>query len=136
MGFAAEAAAVEQKGVEAKLLSGDTFNRLAAMTQTQSAQQQASLAQRLAAAQKAPNGDALVKIGEELWGQGKFSDALNAIQAGIKKDKIEMNNAQIRLGVAYLGTGQKDQAIRAFGKVSDNPKWAMMAGIWSLYAKK
>jgi tetratricopeptide (TPR) repeat protein len=136
MGFPAEAAAIEQKGVEAKLLSGDTFNRLAAMTQTQAAQQQASLAQRMAAAQKAPNGDPLVKIGEELWGQGKFSDALGAIQAGIKKDKIDMNNAQIRLGMAYLGAGQKDAAVRAFGKVSGDAKWTTMARIWSLYAKK
>jgi len=136
MGFAAEAAAVEQKGVEAKLLSGDTFNRLAALTQAQVAQQQASFAQRMAAAQKAPNGDPLVKIGEELWGQGKFSDALSAIEAGIKKDKIDMNNAQIRLGMAYLGAGQKDAAIRAFGKVSGDAKWMTMARIWTLYAKK
>ena len=122
MGFAAEAAAVEQKGIDAKLLSGDTFNRLAAMTQTQAAQQQASLAQRMAAAQKAPNGDPLVKIGEELWGQGKFDDAINAIQAGIQKDKIDMNNAQIRLGMAYLGAGKKDAAVRAFAKVSGDPE--------------
>jgi hypothetical protein len=136
MGFPAEAAAVEQKGVEAKLLQGDTFNRLAALTQAQVAQQQASFAQRMDAAQKAPNGDPLVKIGEELWGQGKFSDALSAIEAGIKKDKIDMNNAQIRLGMAYLGAGQKDAAVRAFGKVSGDPKWATMARIWTLYAKK
>jgi hypothetical protein len=136
MGFPAEAAAVEQKGVEAKLLSGDTFNRLAALTQTQIAQQQASFAQRMAAAQKAPSGDALVKIGEELWGQGKYADALSAIQAGIQKDKIDMDNANIRLGMAHLGAGQKDAAIRAFGKVDGNTKWAMMGRIWLLYAKK
>jgi len=135
-GFAAEAAAVEQKGVEEKLLSGDTFNRLAALTQTQVAQLQASFAQRMAAAQKAPTGDPLVKIGEELWGQGKFDDAINAIQAGIQKDKIDMNNAQIRLGAAYLGAGKKDMAVRAFAKVSGDPKWVTMAKLWSLYAKK
>jgi hypothetical protein len=136
LGFPAEAADVEQKGVQAKLLSGDTFNRLVALTQTQAAQQQASFAQRMAAAQKAPTGDPLVKIGEELWGQGKFSDALSAIQDGIKKDKIDMNNAQIRLGMAYLGVGQKDAAVRAFAKANGDPKWATMARIWTLYAKK
>jgi len=136
MGFASEALAVEQKGIDAKILSGDSINRLVALTKTQVAADQASAAARMAAANKAPNGDALIKIGEQLWGDGKYKEAIDAIQAGIKKDKTDMDNAQIRLGAAYLGAGQKDLALRTFAKVKGDPKQAMIARLWSLYARK
>ena len=136
MGFASEAMAVEQKGIDAKILSGDSVNRLVAMTKTQIASDQASAAGRMDAANKAPNGDALIKIGEQLWGDGKYKEAIDAIQAGIKKDKTDVNNAQIRLGTAYLGAGQKDQALRAFAKVKDDPKAEMIAHLWALYARR
>ena len=135
-GFAAEAQAVQQKGMDAKLLSGSAAERLMAMTKQQIASGQQGWAARMAAANKAPNGDALVKAGEDLWGQGKFKEAVDAVQAGIKKDKTDMNEANTRLGMAYLGAGQKDAAIRAFNKVTDNPKQELAAKLWSLYARK
>ncbi|HTT99542.1 MAG TPA: hypothetical protein VMF58_15950 [Rhizomicrobium sp.] len=137
-GFAAEAAAVEQKGIDAKILTGDSVNRLMNMTKTQMAGDKAGTPEALAAAQKAPTGDALVKLGEDLWGMGKFPEAINAIQAGIAKDKTDVNLANTRLGMAYLGAGQKDQALRAFAKAAkgDNPNQAMIARLWTLYARK
>ena len=47
-----------------------------------------------------------------------------------------MNEAQIRLGMAYLGAGQKDAAQRAFAKVKDDPKAVMVAHLWALYARR
>ncbi|MBV9989784.1 MAG: hypothetical protein JOZ72_00700 [Alphaproteobacteria bacterium] len=135
-GFAAEAQAVQQKGLDAKLLSGNSADRLMAMTKQQVASGQAGWGARMAAANKAPNGDALIKAGEDLWGQGKFKDAVDTIQAGIKKDKTDMNEANTRLGMAYLGNGQKDAAIKAFNQVKDNPKQELAAKLWSLYARK
>jgi tetratricopeptide (TPR) repeat protein len=137
-GFAAEAAAVEQKGIDAKVLTGDSVNRLMAMTKAQMAGDKAGTPQALAAAQKAPTGDALVKLGEDLWGMGKFPDAISAIQAGIAKDKTDVDLANTRLGMAYLGAGQKDAALRAFGKAAkgSNPNQAMIARLWTLYARK
>ncbi len=137
-GFAAEAQAVEQKGIDAKVLTGDSVNRLMAMTRTQMAGDKAGTPEALATAQKAPSGDALVKLGEDLWGMGKFQDAISAIQAGIAKDKTDVDLANTRLGMAYLGAGQKDAAIRAFGKAAkgDNANQAMIARLWSLYARK
>jgi hypothetical protein len=38
--------------------------------------------------------------------------------------------------MAYLGAGQKDSAIRAFAKVKTNPNQAMIARLWTLYARK
>jgi tetratricopeptide (TPR) repeat protein len=136
LGFPAEAMDVQQKGIDAKLLSGDSAARLMAMTKGQIAASQASWAGRLAAAKAAPSGDALIKLGEDLWGQGKASDAIGLIQAGIAKDKTDMNDAQIRLGMAYLGAGQKEAAQRAFAKVKDDPKAVMVAHLWALYARR
>ena len=135
-GFASEAMAVEQKGIDAKILTGDSVNRLIAMTKSQMATDKAGTPAGLDAVNKAPNGDALVKLGDDLWGQGKFQDAISAIQAGIKKDKTDLDLANTRLGMAYLGAGQKDTALRTFAKVKDSANQAMVARLWSLYARK
>jgi hypothetical protein len=132
LGFPSEAMAVEQKGIDAKVLSGDSVNRLVAMTKGQ----MASEGTMMAAASKAPNGDALVKAGEDLWGQGKFKEAVDAIKAGIAKGKTDMDEANLRLGMAYLGAGQKDAAQHAFAQVKADPKQAMIARLWALYARK
>ena len=44
-------------------------------------------------------------------------------------------NAQIRLGQAYLGAGQKDAAERAFNSVTkDDGNAQVIAHLWSIYA--
>ena len=135
-GFAAEAMDVEQKGITAKVLTGDSVNRLMAMTKNQMASDKAGTPEGLAAAQRAPSGDALVKLGEDLWGQGKFPEAITAIQAGIAKDKADIGLANTRLGMAYLASGQKEAAVHSFAKVKDDPNQAMVARLWTLFARK
>ena len=61
------------------------------------------------------------------------------IKAGMAKPLDDKNNAQIRLGMAYLGAGQKADAQKAFDAVkpaSPNDKSAMVAHLWSLYARR
>ncbi|MGH8324455.1 MAG: hypothetical protein ACRETD_11760, partial [Steroidobacteraceae bacterium] len=99
LGFAAEAQSVIQKGIDAKVLSGDRVNRLLKLAQTTAAGNAANVQGIMAHG----NGDALVKLGEDAWGQGRFQDAVNLIQSGIKKGVTNSANAQIRLGLAYLG---------------------------------
>jgi Tfp pilus assembly protein PilF len=67
---------------------------------------------------------------------GKFPDAIKTIQAGIAKGVTDPDNAQIRLGMAYLGAGQKDAAVKAFNAAKNNPNQAMIAHLWALYARK
>jgi hypothetical protein len=134
--FPAEAQAVEQKGFQAKLLSGDTDTRLMNMTNSQFGADKAGAGAAMAAANAAPNGDALVTLGENFWGQGRNADAIKAVQAGIAKGPTDKNNAQIRLGMAYLGAGQKDSAVHAFSQVKGDDKWEMIAHLWTLYARR
>lgn len=135
--FPAEAEAVIEKAQAANLLKDDRSNKLLALAKTQAAADQANLAKNLAAAQAAPKGDALVKIGEDEWGQGKAKDAVATIKAGIAKGVADKNNAQIRLGMALISAGQKADAQKALDAVKgpDTDKSVMIAHLWSLYAR-
>ncbi|HEY0107012.1 MAG TPA: hypothetical protein VGB91_13085, partial [Rhizomicrobium sp.] len=131
LGFAAESQSVIQKGIQAKVLGGDRVTRLMNMATGQATANAASQARSLAHA----NGDALVKLGEDAWGQGKFPDALNLVQQGIAKGVSDKANAQIRLGMAYLGGGKKDQAVRTFANADGDPKEKIVAHLWEIYAR-
>src|SRR5262249_6411925 len=61
--YFAEAQAVLEKGQAAKILADDRSAKLLALAKTQAAAATASQAKDLAAAQAAPKGDGLVKIG-------------------------------------------------------------------------
>jgi|SRR5215469_5981129 len=131
-----EAANIVQKGLDAKVLAGDRDMRLLNTAKTQAAADVAALPKTAAAAAAAKTGDASVSLGETYWGMGRYPDAINAIQAGLKKPLTDKDDAQIRLGMAYYGAGQKSEAIQAFNAVSKtNAGEAEIAHIWSLYVR-
>jgi hypothetical protein len=134
--FAAEAQAVLEKGVAAKVLTDDRSLRLLARAKQDAAANLANEAKNLAAANAAPQGDDLIKIGENMIGEGKAKDAIGVIQNGLKKPLKDPNNGQIRLGQAYLAAGQKAEAQAAFNKVKTPEKDAMVAHLWSLAARR
>lgn len=137
LGFPAEAQAVIEKAQAANLLKDDRSNKLLALAKTQAAASQANMAKNMAAAQAAPKGDDLVKIGENQWGQGKAKDAVSTIKSGIAKGVTDTNNAQIRLGMALISAGQKAEAQKALDSVKgpETDKSVMVAHLWSLYAR-
>ncbi|HEY8947544.1 MAG TPA: tetratricopeptide repeat protein [Rhizomicrobium sp.] len=134
-GLPTEASAIAQKGVDAKLLTDARSQRLVGLAQAAAAKDAANLPNLMKTANAAKNGDLLVKLGENLTGMGKTDDAINAIQAGIKKGVTNAGDAQMRLGQAQLAAGQKDAAIRTFNGIKGDPKQEMVAHIWSLYAR-
>jgi len=137
--FPAEGQAVLEKGIAAKVLTDDRSTKLLTLAKTQAAAQVAAQAKTLADAQAAPKGDGLVKVGETQWGQGKGKDAVATVKAGIAKGVDDKNNAQIRLGMALIAAGQKADAQKALDAAKPaNPsdKSAMVAHLWSLYARR
>ena len=132
--LAAEAQAAMEKGVAAKLLTDDRSMRLLATAKQMAAANLASESKTLATANAAPQGDDLVAVGENMIGEGKAKDAIGVIQSGMKKPLKDANNAQIRLGQAYLAAGQKGDAETAFNKVKAPEKDAMVAHLWALAA--
>jgi hypothetical protein len=133
--FFAEAQAGMEKGVAAKILTDDRSLRLLATAKAQAAVNLANEPKKLAAATAAPQGDDLVTVGENMIGEGKAKDAIGVIQNGMKKPLKDANNAQIRLGQAYLAAGQKAEAKAAFAKVKTPEKDAMIAHLWTLAAR-
>jgi hypothetical protein len=137
LGNAAEAQGYIEKGMAAKVLNDDRSNRLLTLAKTQAAATAAGRAKAMAAAQAAPMGDDLVKVGENMIGEaGKAKDAIPVIQAGLKKPLKDPANGQIRLGHAYLAAGQKADAVAAFNKVKTPEKDANVAHLWSLVARR
>jgi hypothetical protein len=135
-GFFAEAQAALEKGVAAKVLTDDRSTRLLATAKQQAASNLAKEPQTLAAANAAPQGDDLIKVGENMIGEGKAKDAVGVIQNGLKKPLKDPNNGQLRLGQALLAAGQKAEAQAAFNKVKAPEKDAMVAHLWSLAARR
>lgn len=133
-GFASEAVAVINKGMQAKVLVDGRAQRLLDLAKKNLAGDMAGLAARAKAAQTAKNGDDLIRLGEDYCGMSRYKDAVDAIQAGIKKGVTDQDNADIRLGQALLGAGQKEAALKAFAKpTTDNGK--LVGHLWTLYAK-
>jgi len=133
-GSSAEAANIVQKGIDAKVLSGDRVTKLLNTAKAQAAKDAPNYQKNLAAAQKAKSGDDLVKLGEQLVGAGRAQDAIGVIQQGIQKGPTDKDSAQIQLGLAYLAAGQKPAALSAFNAVSkENANDAMIAHLWAIY---
>ena len=136
LGNAAEAQSYIEKGMAAKLLADERSQRLLALAKQQAAANAANEAKALAAAKAAPQGDDLVKVGENMIGEGKAKDAIGVIQDGLKKPLKDQANGQIRLGQAYLAAGQKAEGRAAFSKVKTPEKDAMVAHLWFLAASR
>jgi tetratricopeptide (TPR) repeat protein len=137
LGFPTEGATFAQKGLDAKLLPADRGARLLNLAKANAATDVAGLAKAQAAANAAKNGDALVKLGEDFWGMGRYQDALNSVKAGIAKGTTNPDESQIRLGMAYIGLKQRDQALAALKSVSKTapPHTLTVAHLWSIYAR-
>lgn len=137
LGFPTEAQAIAQKGLDLKLLAPDRGARLLNLAKTQAAADVANLAKTAATAAAAKTGDADVKLGEDYWSMGRYQDALAAIKAGIAKGVTNADEAEIRLGMAYIGLHQRESAVHALNTVSKTaPAHTQnIARLWSIYAR-
>jgi tetratricopeptide (TPR) repeat protein len=135
LGFPTEGLNIVQKGFEAKVLQGERDQRLQTLAQTQVAKDTAGLAKTQQQAQASKNGDLLVKYGENLWGMGKFPEALDAVSAGIKKGVTHANDANLALGIVSNSAGQKDAALKAFAAVKGEPGAEAAARVWTVFVR-
>ena len=134
LNYPQEAARIEQAGFDAKVLSGTRQERLLARAKESGAQQEKQMDALAKQAHAAKTGDPLVKLAETYWGIGKYQDALDAAQEGVKKGVKDTDQAQMVIGMAYTGLKKGSQAVRAFRKITD-PKVKAVANLWSVYAR-
>ena len=106
--------------------------RLMTMATEQAAPDKANLAAGESEAAAMPTGDADVLFGEAYWTYGDYASAVEAIQRGLGKGVENEDDAQLRLGMALLGTGDKAGAAAAFKKITAGSPQAKIAALWTL----
>jgi len=140
---AANLAMAEQLPGEAKMILDQGFNRgVLNSAEHRALQKKATAAadadsktlaatEKLASAQK--TGDADVKFGEAYSSYGQHDAAIAAIQRGLGKGVKDRDDGQLRLGLAYLNAGRKDEAVQTFKAVTSNSPAAQIARLWAIY---
>jgi tetratricopeptide (TPR) repeat protein len=93
----------------------------------------ASLAQQEAAARANATGNADVKLGAAYLSYGDFTKAIEALQRGLGKGGVrDADEAGLLLGIAYLRSGNKPEAAKAFSTVKVDPTMTRIAKLWLL----
>ena|SRR5579871_6641700 len=134
-GYPVEAKAIIDKGMTAKIVQKDErIGRLITKIESDRVAAEASTKTLEGKAGSDPN--ASVKLGLIYWTNGKGKEAEDAIRNGIKAKVADPEAAKVALGHALLAEGKKPEAIAAFDSVARNSKEAMIARLWSIYAKR
>jgi tetratricopeptide (TPR) repeat protein len=136
-GLPGEAQAVLEDAMNRKLFTDPRIlernKGLLARAKTAAAGDKATLAQQEAAAMKNPQGNADVKIGAAYLSYGDNAKAIESLQRGIGKGGVrDPDEAGLLLGVAYLRSGNKAEAAKAFGTVNKDPTMTRIARLWLL----
>lgn len=132
-----EAKTVLTKAFQAKILSGERNQRLMDVATAAAAKDQAALPRMEAQAAAAPDGEADIKLGEDYVAWGRPADAVRVIQRGIKKDKLkDPEEAKVRLGYAFLMSGNRAEAQRAFNSVARSSPHYGVARAWAIYSPR
>ena len=100
------------------------------------AEDKASLPKAEKEASSAAAGDGLVQIGAAYLGFGQPDKALTAISAGIAKGNLKYpDESFMLLGIAYQRNKNTAEAVKAFNRATNDPKYARIAKLWALEAR-
>lgn len=136
-GVPGEAEEIVERNIQNGVLKSDDkteqgrYDRLLSGAKRQASADKASLPQLAQEAEKASRGQAFVALGHAYLSYDRYDDAIAAIEKGIKKGGVlDVDEAQILLGIAYMKKGQKEQARQAFRAVSKDSKWNDLSDLW------
>jgi hypothetical protein len=100
------------------------------------ADDRATMAKQEREAAAAPSGDALVQVGSAYLGYGQPDKAVQSISAGISKGNLKHpDEAYMLLGIAQDRSKNGAEAVRAFNRANNDPKYAQLAKLWALEAR-
>ncbi len=135
-GLPGDAQRALESGQEAGLIGtgpdASRHERLMTMAVERATDDKANLTAGAAEAAAMEAGDADVSFGEAYWTYGQYAEAIEAIQRGIEKGVSNADEAQLRLGMAYLGAGNRSQANAAFRQITSGTPEAQIAALWAL----
>jgi tetratricopeptide (TPR) repeat protein len=93
----------------------------------------ATLAQQETSARANAAGNADVKLGAAYLSYGDNAKAIEALQRGIGKGSVrDPDEAGMLLGIAYMRSGNKEEAAKAFNTVKADPTMTRIAKLWLL----
>lgn len=139
-GYAAEGKQIVDKGLAAGVLGTGAeaarHKRLQDLANKQAAESAAELPKRIAEAQAAKDGNALVQVGAILAASGQADQGAALISQGMAKGQLKRpEEAKLRLGLALLQTGKnKGKAQQTLRSVQGGDGAPEIARYWALLA--
>lgn len=132
-GFPGEAKAVLDEGFAAKAIdkSRATFSQIYALASTRSQGDRATLAASATAAKAAPEAKKAMVTAEAYYGYGDYAQAADLLRVALTKNGVDKDLANLRLGMALLGAGDKAGATAAFNAAGGAQ--APVAKLWLTY---
>lgn len=132
-GFAGEAKAVLEEGFASKAIDKGraTFSHLHNLATTRSQGDRASLAGSATAAKAAADAKKAMTVGEAYYGYGDYAKAAELYRTALTKNGVDKDLANLRLGMALTGAGDKAGATAAFNAAGGAQ--AEVAKLWLTY---
>jgi len=132
-----DAKTILDKGNQAKVLNAATDERVGRLVKMTNDRVAADGAKQAELQQKsASDANASVKLGLIYWTYAKHKEAETAVRAGMKGKLADPEGAKVALGHTLLSQGNKPEAVNAFNSVARTSKWASVARLWSIYARR
>lgn len=127
LGYFGDAVAIMQ--------AGGVSNADLAKARSNAARDQASMTSQIASG-KSASGEVAVKVGEGLYGYGRFAEAEDLARAAMSKGHTKNPaEAPLLVGMAQVGEGKYADAVASFKGVSGNTAATKTAQLWAIYAQ-
>jgi tetratricopeptide (TPR) repeat protein len=132
-GFPGEAKAVLDEGFASKAIDKGkgTFTQLYSLATTRSQGDRASLAAAATAAKAAPDAKKAMVTAEAYYGYGDYAQAADLYRVAMTKSGVDKDLANLRLGMALAGAGDKAGATAALNAAGGGQ--AQVAKLWLTY---
>jgi tetratricopeptide (TPR) repeat protein len=140
LGMPEDGVRVLDTGLYNGVLAGEhesRFRRMLAHAQAETAKSSNAVSDLAQQAQRASSGQIDADIGRIYLSQRMYDRAIAALRKGIQKGSLENSDqTRIDLGVAYLKSGETQQARQTFAAVKADSEWRGLAELWSLRANE
>lgn len=140
LGMPEDAVRVLETGLRKGVLAGEhepRFRRMLAHAQAATARSSDEMKDLAEQAQRSGSGRLDAALGRIYLSQRMYDRAIAALRKGIQKGALEHSDqVRIDLGVAYLKSGETQQARRAFAEVKADSEWRSLAELWSVRANE
>ena len=136
LGMPEDAVRVLETGLRKGTLGGEReprFRRMLAHAQAETAKSPDGVKDLAQQAQRASSGQLDAALGRIYLSQRMYDRAIAALRKGFEKGALQHSDqARIDLGVAYLKSGETQQARETFAAVKADSEWRGLAELWSL----